>query len=247
MVVSPQRSPANCRCGLGIGYSKIMRNLLGFILVLVKWPLAIAVALCTPATAVAFWQLLCGAWAAAVWKSPFGIGFIVAGIAWLLFSRTKIVGFLSTMEHELTHAIAAWMTFVPVIELRSTDGTTGSDSMGHVRLGGSNWLISSAPYFFPTVSAAVLIATWALAATPTDLARGLLGAATAYSVFSTWREMHFHQTDLKQISFPFAFLFLPGANMLCYGLLLANELGGPSKAGAYTVEAIHITRGWIGM
>ena len=68
-----------------------MRNLLGFILVLVKWPLAIAVALCTPAAAVAFWQLLCGALAAAVWKSPFGIGFIVAGIIWLLFSRTKYI------------------------------------------------------------------------------------------------------------------------------------------------------------
>lgn len=217
------------------------------ILLLAKWPVAIMVAVCTPAAVLAFCQLLHSAWDVDLWMAPFGIGFFVGGIFWLIFRRTKIVKFLSTMEHEMTHAIAAWITFVPVIELRSTDGTTGSDSLGHVRLGGSNWFITSAPYFFPTVPIAVLIAVWALAATPTGFARWLLGAATAYSIFSTWREMHFQQSDLKEIRFLFAFLFLPGANLLCVGLILANELGGPAKACEYTVEAVRITCGWFGM
>ncbi len=222
-------------------------KLVNIILVFIKWPLAVAAAFFTPAAIIGFYQLLHEGWVTNLWKTPFGVGFIIATISWLIVGRSKIVIFLTTMEHEFTHALAAWTTFVPVIELRSTDGTTGTNSLGHVQLGGSNWLILSAPYFFPTVPLTVLIATWVLATTPSGFARFFIGAATAYSILSTWREMHFQQSDLREIGFPFAILFLPYANLLCIGLILANQLGGSSRAGAYSIEAIRISVDWIRM
>ena len=226
-----------------------MGTLLTAILRLVKWPTALLVAAMTPAGALTFWALCVHAWEQRIWTSPFGIGFLSAAGAWLFLGRLRLVRFWSTMEHELTHALFAWLTFVPVLELRSTDGSLHSDdnSEGHVRLGGSHWLITISPYFFPTAPAALLLATWALASEPSSLARGLLGAATAYSLLSTWHETHRHQVDLQRVGFGFAWIFLPGANLLSYGMLLANELGGPGGAVQYAAGAFTLTRRWLGV
>lgn len=214
---------------------------------LLKWPIGVAVAAMTPAGAVAFGRLVSEAWDRQIWATSFGIGFGAALAGWILFGRLRIVRFWCTMEHELTHALFAWLTFVRVLELRSTDGTLESEdnSEGHVRLAGSNWLITISPYFFPTASAALLVATWALASQPTQLARVLLGAATAYSAASTWQETHRHQADLRRVGFLFSWIFLPGANLLCYGMLLANELGGPERALRYANGAFEVTREWV--
>jgi len=224
-----------------------MGTLIASLLSLLKWPVAIAVAAMTPAGAVAFWRLLGEAWDRETWATSFGIGFAATVGAWVILGRLRIVRFWCTMEHELTHALFAWLTFVRVIELRSTDGTleTEDNSEGHVRLAGSNWLITISPYFFPTASAALLAATWALASQPSQLARVLLGAATAFSIASTWQETHRHQADLRRVGFGFSWLFLPGANLLCYGMLLANELGGPERALRYAIGAFEVTRDWV--
>ncbi len=215
---------------------------------LIKWPIAIAVAVLTPAAAVAFWALLRAAWVAELWASPFAIGFGGMLLFMLVFRRTRFVQFWSTLEHELTHALFAWLTLVPVHELRTTDGSRaarGDSSLGHVSLGGSNWLIVTAPYFFPTASAALLVAIWILAASPTMAARALLGVATAWCVVSTWHETHKGQSDLQKAGLGFSLLFLPGANILCYGMLLANELAGPSGAWAFACSAPEITMEWM--
>lgn len=223
-----------------------MGTLIAFLLKLVKWPVAIGVAVLTPAGAVAFWQLLEEAWRREAWTSPFGIGLITATTAWIVLGRVRIVRFWCTMEHELTHALFAWLTLVRVIELRSTDGTVETDDNceGHVYLDGSNWLISISPYFFPTASFVVLVATWMLASQPTQFAHGLLGAATAYSLVSTWQEIHREQEDLKEVGFGFSWLFLPGANLLCYGFVLAYGLGGVERSVHYAIEAFNMTREW---
>lgn len=224
-----------------------MGTLVAALLNLVKWPVALAIVALTPAGAFAFWRLLGEAWDRETWTTSFGIGFASTVGAWMILGRLRIVRFWCTMEHELTHALFAWLTFVPVIELRTTDGSveTEDNSEGHVRLRGGNWLIMIAPYFFPTASALLLAATWALAAQPTQLARGLLGAATAFSVVSTWQETHRNQLDLKRAGVLFSWLFLPGANLLCYGMLLANELGGPQQALRYSIGAFEVTRDWL--
>lgn len=224
-----------------------MGTLISFILNLLKWPVVITIAGITPAAAIAFWRLLEEAWYRELWASSFGVGFAVISVAWIVLGRLRIVRFCSTMEHELTHVLFAWMTFVRVVELRSTDGTleTDDNSEGHVHLEGSNWLITMAPYFFPTAAAIILAATWALAARPTELAHGLLGAATAFSIVSTWQETHRYQDDLRTVGFGFSWLFLPGANLLFYGMLLAHELGGPDRTVRFAKSILDVTQVWV--
>jgi hypothetical protein len=213
-----------------------------------KWPAGLAVALLTPAAARGVWDLLGEAWRADLWWSPFGLGFAGTVVCWAALHRLRFVRFWSTMEHELTHALFAWLTFVPVLELRSTDGSPEArtdDSLGHVRLGGSNWLILTSPYFFPTAAVALLVAVALLAAEPTVLARVLLGAATAYSLCSTWQETHPGQSDFRHAGRIFCVLLLPGANLLCYGALLANELGGLGRALAHLTGTVATTIRWV--
>ena len=220
---------------------------MAFLFDLLKWPLAMIVVVLTPAGGLAFWDLLVEAWGRDIWLSPFGIGFIVTAIVWLLFGQVPIFRFWSTMEHELTHALFALLTLVRVIELRSTDGTleSSNDSVGHVHLGESNWLITVSPYFFPTAAAFVLAATWALASEPTNLAHGLFGAAIAYNIVSTWQETHRYQFDLGSVGIGFSCIFLPGANLLCYGFLLAYELDGANGAIQHGIIVLDVSREWI--
>jgi hypothetical protein len=84
---------------------------------------------------------------------------------------------------------------------------------GHVLIGGSNWLVSIAPYLFPSASMLVVIATWALAPEPTLLARVLLGVATGFSMASTWLELHPGQSDLTDVGGAYCWLVLPGLNL----------------------------------
>lgn len=224
-----------------------MSKVLALFLAAAKWPLAVVIFLLTPGAARGVWQLLVEVWQRDAWLSPFGLGFALTGVGWALLQRSRFVSFWSTLEHEFTHALFAWLTLVPVHELRSTDGSSsgGGGSLGHVRLGGSNWLITISPYFFPTAAVAVLVATWLLAAQPSVLARVLLGVAMAYSLGSTWQETHGHQTDLKECGFVFAWLLLPGANLLCYGTLLAYEIGGMGEAVGFVGGVVSGTFRWI--
>jgi hypothetical protein len=225
-----------------------MSKLIGILLALIKWPLALAVALLTPAAVLTLWDLLKSAHAAKFWQSPFALGFGGMFAFMLIFHRVRFVQFWATLEHEFTHALFAWLTFVRVTDLWTSDGSKVSrerPAVGVVMLEGGNWLISVAPYFFPTAAAALLAATWVLAAVPTTAASVLLGCATAWCVVSTWHETHAGQTDLRTAGLGFSFLFLPGANILCYGLILANELGGPTRAWAYASAVPEVTIGWV--
>ena len=103
--------------------------------------------------------------------------------------------------------------------------------------GGGNWLITIAPYFVPTLSLVVLAVMFFLdGGGPRWLHIGL-GASVSYHATSTWRETHREQTDLKEVGFLFAFLFLPAANILGYGLILAVVVGGWPEGGEYLREA----------
>jgi hypothetical protein len=215
---------------------------------LFKWPLAVVVALLTPAAALSTWQLLLQAKESEFWFSPFALGFAATFLFLVVFHRASFIQLWATIDHEATHAIFAWLTLVRVYGIRATDGYDASSnggSLGHVALGGSNWLITISPYFFPTASAGLLACTWVLAAEPTMLASVLLGMATAWSIVSTWHETHLGQTDLKEVGYAFALILLPGANLLCYGALLANELGGPVATAAFAASAIDITLAWL--
>ena len=139
-----------------------------------------------------------------------------------IFVGKKRQGWISTLEHELTHALFALITLHPVSSLQTTESQGGLITYR----GGSNWLIVISPYFFPTFSFALILIMEVFGATNIWLGNLLLGFTIFYHLISTKHELHKGQTDLQETGFLFAWLFLPGANLLSFGILFAFCQGG---------------------
>ena len=61
----------------------------------------------------------------------------------------------------------------------------------------------------------------------------ILGLTTGYHICTTIASLHPHQTDFKQAGFLFTLLFLPTANLICYGLLLSFAIYSWSGLGLF--------------
>ena len=190
-----------------------------------KWPLALAATAFLPALAVTVVHAFTRMATAHDQGLPAAAGFAAYALVWALLLRHTRITWLSTLEHELTHCVFAWATFNRVTALRAT-----LSSGGHMRYQGTqNWLISVAPYFFPTATVALLLARPFVPPGREVWVMALVGASVAYHVFSTWAETHHAQTDLQEAGFLFCWLWLPGANLLAFTLVFA---WGVSGAGA---------------
>ena len=199
-----------------------MATRIDWILGWLKWPLGLLSLACVPGLVFGLWDLV-----VATAKSPLAMAPFVGGVVayWaadrLLFRRRLMGSAFSTFEHELTHAVMAWLTFRGVSGLK----VTWSDG-GHIGIkGGSNWLISLGPYFFPTFSVAIALALFWMPMEWLMWANVLLGASFGYHLISTWRETHLEQEDLKKAGRPFSMLFLPGAFLLWSGGVVAFAQG----------------------
>jgi hypothetical protein len=192
------------------------------ILAILKWPVAITGLVFLPGLVAALVEVV-----RAIAREPqpclaFLAGAGICAVAWYLLFRKRTVGnFIVVLEHELTHALFAWLTFHRVIGFRAT-----LRRGGHVRyLGRGNWLISIAPYFAPTLSiVAIAVLNW-LPARYLAYGSAGLGATFAYHLLSTWSETHRHQTDLQEVGLVFSAVFLIAANSLVYGLILGFACG----------------------
>lgn len=214
---------------------------------MLKWPTALAALALLPSCVVALARLL-----GAISRQPtpllwFGVGAGGYWLAWRLILRRPLLGsFLPTLEHELTHALFALLTFHPITAVKAT--WRGDGIMRY--LGEGNWLITIAPYFFPTLSVLLMLVFWALPASWRPGASGLLGVTVAYHFISTWRETHRDQPDLRKVRLPFALMFLPGANLVSFGAVLAFAHGGgpglstfAQNLGRFTVQMVRWVAG----
>jgi hypothetical protein len=192
-------------------------------LAVLKWPVAALVLLSTPALVLALRDLVRRTVQAPRPLYPFLTGVAAYLVGWVLVFRRRAFGsFFTTLEHELTHAIFAWATLHRVVAFRAT-----WRSGGHIQfIGRGSWLISIAPYFFPTLSVITLLVLSFLPSAYLFWGSAALGATVAYHATSTWLEIHRHQRDLQEVGFPFAWCFLPGANALVMGMLLSFASGG---------------------
>lgn len=114
---------------------------------LVKWPVTLASLLALPVLPDTLASSLLAQVTVAEWSwLTAGAGLSLVG--WLVIFRHAFSGsYLSTFEHELTHALCAWATLHRVTGLRVTwrDG-------GACRSGGGNWRTSIGPYWLPTMA-----------------------------------------------------------------------------------------------
>ena len=196
------------------------------ILAALKWPLAALFVVLTPWALVDCWESLSRLIDQGLGPNDFLMGALVYFVAWFFIFRSKWLGsYLSTLEHEVTHAIFALLTLHPIRDIRAT----GFDG-GHVKYSGGmgNWLITASPYFFPTLAFILLPINHLVG--PIPLFGFILGVATSYHITSTYLETHTAQTDLKKIGALFAWMFLPTANLLSYLFIFAWSEGGSDAA-----------------
>jgi len=207
-----------------------MQKIINFLLALLKWPCAIvALFLIFPAFKTDLLILYNGLtldvlkWFFLPLVTVIIICFLIPGLGG---------SFLSILEHEITHMLFAILTFHSPQDINVKRGFGGN----FIYTGRGNWLISIAPYFFPT-SAALVIGAGGLYALlgqiPPDSYWLILGLMTGYHLISTLDEIHLGQTDFKVAGYLFSLLFLPGINLITYGFLMAYACYGFSGFGTY--------------
>ncbi len=197
---------------------------------IIKWPVAVLALAMLPGTCWALYDLGKAFSHHHTLYLPFLGGFFAYLILWqLVLKRPAWGSLMSTFEHELTHAVFAWATLHPVIDFKTT-----WRSGGHIKYRGEgNWLISIAPYFFPTAAVAVALALIWMPDKWLAWTNAILGVTVAYHMTSTWIETHRDQPDLHKTGFTFAFMYLPAANLVWYGLVIAFAFGGADATGDF--------------
>ena len=139
--------------------------------------------------------------------------------------------YLQTLEHELTHL------FIGLLFLKIPTGIRVSAHEGgevrQISLGttGQIW-VTLAPYFFPTISIAVLTFAY-FAELNTLFMLGILGWTTAFHLVTNWSETSFRQSDLQKAGILKTILILPVMNLICYGSVLAFVAGGGNGFGGF--------------
>jgi Peptidase M50B-like len=195
-----------------------------------KWPVAIAAVLMLPAFCWSGLLLTARLIHTPSWSMiPFGLGTIAFIFLWRkLLGNLAIGRWLVTMEHEVTHGIFAFLTGHKIVSIRATMGNGGE-----LRYAGrGNWLITAAPYFFPTAAIVLSVVAYLLPFSGLPWPSFLLGVALGYHLVSTYRETHGEQTDLKELGRTFAWMFIPSANLATVAFLIAFAYAG--TAGVQT-------------
>lgn len=132
---------------------------------------------------------------------------------------------LTIFAHESTHMLAALLTGHKPKSMSIRPDEGGSFTY----LGKGNWLITIAPYFFPTFPFLWMLVglwfeyqghpfpTWYIMT---------FGFLVGYHIVSNFYQIHSEQTDFKKAGYLFSILFIPGANLLLIGYLWSFVLNG---------------------
>lgn len=151
----------------------------------------------------------------------------------------NVWSYLETLEHELTHLLVGLLFLKIPTGIRVSAHEGGEVRQIGLGTTGQTW-VSLAPYFFPTVSLAVLILAYFLTIKPLYLL-ALLGWTTAFHLVSNWSETSFRQPDLQKVGILKSILILPIMNLICYGSILAFVAGNGKDFGSFWYEGLSLS------
>ena len=199
-------------------------------LALVKWPLALLMILMIW-PAIQSIEAVISQGVNAYVMLWFALPFIATSV---VFFMLPFLGgsFLAIMEHELTHMLFAILTGHKPVDLEVNQNKGGYLAFQ----GESNWLIALAPYFFPTFAVVIMLASlvyMGMGKPLPDIYWAVFGTMCGYHLVSTILEIHPKQTDFKSAGYVFTIAFLPGINLVVYGILLAYACAGWSGIPAF--------------
>lgn len=146
-----------------------------------------------------------------------------------------IWNYLTTLEHEFSHALVALFFLKKPVSMRVTALHGGEFQYASTNTIGQTW-ISLAPYFLPTLSILVLFLGWLGGLSETAWFYGISGWTIAFHLVTNWQETSFRQSDLQKVGFVKTILVLPIANLLIYGSILAFVIGGIKGFSAFWLE-----------
>lgn len=158
--------------------------------------------------------------------AAFLIGAVAFVPVWYVMRRLVpgTVGYLTTLEHELTHILVGLLFLKRPLSLRVTARRGGA-----VVLTGSNLWITLAPYFLPTVTLPLIGFELLVSGSGERALLTASGASVAYHLLSTWSEIGVVQQDFRDAGLWQSLWLLPVANVVTYGAVLAfvgGELAG---------------------
>jgi hypothetical protein len=145
--------------------------------------------------------------------------------------------YLQTLEHEMTHLLIGLLFLKIPVGIRVSAHEGGEVRQIGLGTTGQTW-IALAPYFFPTISLAVLIFAY-FAKLSSPLLLGFLGWTTAFHLVTNWAETSFRQPDLRKAGWAKSILILPVMNLICYGSVLAFVGGGTKGFGNFWAEGFN--------
>lgn len=142
--------------------------------------------------------------------------------------------YLETLEHELTHLLIGLLFLKIPVGIRVSAHEGGEVRQIGLGTTGQTW-VTLAPYFFPTISLAVLVVAY-FANINTLTLLGILGWTTVFHLVSNWGETSFRQPDLQKAGILKTILILPVMNLICYGAVLSFVAGGSKGFGSFWRE-----------
>ncbi len=147
----------------------------------------------------------------------FFIGMAIYLLMWFVLFRRRFGRLFMIVEHEVIHALFALLTFNRVIEIKA------NILRGHMmHLSGGNWLLTTAPYFFSLLGVIIIGLIHIASPLYYTVLTGLLGYVVAHHLHTLSVMLSPNQPDIKEVGYPFALLFLPGANLLMLIVLLTQ-------------------------
>jgi len=146
------------------------------------------------------------------------IGFVSGAIFWIVLR--KKLGFFGVFEHEFTHLVMGLLMF------QKPEAFFATATRGHVRVGGKNFLVDLAPYYFPTFSVILLLIFPLLKPSAYPVYFAVLGFMTGYHLVSQMIDFKFYQGDIRVSGKVFSVVFCLFASLLAYGFILGFVVGG---------------------
>jgi len=145
-------------------------------------------------------------------------GFVAGAVFWV--ALRKKLGFFGVFEHEFAHLVMGLLMF------QKPEAFFATATRGHVRVGGKNFLVDLAPYYFPTFSIILLLVFPLLKESSYPAYFAVLGFMTGYHLLSKMIDFKFYQGDIKVSGKAFSVFFCLFAGLLTFGFIFAFVVGG---------------------
>ncbi len=158
------------------------------------------------------------------------VGFLSGALFWTVLR--KKLGFFGVFEHELTHLVMGLVMF------QKPEAFFATASRGHVRVGGKNFLVDLAPYYFPTFSVILLLVFPLLKESAYPVYFAALGFMTGYHLVSKLIDFKFYQGDIRVSGKAFSVVFCLFAGLFVFGFIFAFVVGGYRGGWEFTKAGV---------